>query len=61
MKMFFRILLGAVVATKTVKLIRKEIDLYKLKACGIKLGIPYIPGENLEEYRNRLLNERNKN
>lgn len=52
--------LGEFVVTKAVELLQNEVqtiasEMAELRALGDKLGVPYVPGENVEEYRKRVV------
>jgi hypothetical protein len=62
--MWFYYLGGAVVAKMAYNRVRKAWLQYKglkdLRTYGEQVSIPYVPGEEVEKYRTRLIDARNK-
>ena len=56
--MIFQAVIGALVARKAWKVYKKSKELRDLKALGESLGLPYVPGEDIETYRRMLCDVR---
>lgn len=57
--MILQVIVGALLAHKLAKAFKKAQDFKDLKAFGESIGIPYVPGEDLETYRKLLMEARN--
>lgn len=52
--MILQAIVGVLVGRKIVKMVRKEMDAHKLQKLGKEMGFHYLPGEDMDAYRDRL-------
>lgn len=52
--MILQAVVGVLIGRKVVKMVRKELDGRKLQKLGEDMGFPYLPGEDMDAYRDRL-------